>query len=235
MDMEYLLALQQFREGAGHVFTEFFEQMSFLSDKGTVIVIVAIVYWCVSKKYGAWLWLGWSTNRLINGFLKATACVYRPWIRDARILPDPVAKAGATGYSFPSGHSTNGASMFGSGMLYPKFRKGLRIVFGVMVVLVALSRNFLGVHTPQDVIVGVLLGLLVMYLTSKLITYLDAHPEKEIAAAVIGIAAAVLVAIYAGLKSYPVDYGPDGNILVDSAKMVKDTFKSICMKFERRL
>ncbi|MBE5872611.1 MAG: phosphatase PAP2 family protein [Lachnospiraceae bacterium] len=219
MDMEYLLALQQFREGAGHVFTEFFEQMSFLSDKGTVIVIVAIVYWCVSKRYGAWLWLGWSTNRLINGFLKATACVYRPWIRDARILPDPPAKAGATGYSFPSGHSTNGASMFGSGMLYSKFRKGLRILFGVMVVLVALSRNFLGVHTPQDVIVGASLGLLVMYLTSKLITYLDAHPEKEIAAAVIGIGGHAGTTVDSFLQIFYIVY----------------IFPLICMKFERRL
>ncbi len=227
MDMEYLLVLQQFREGMGQAFRDFFMQMSFLTDKETSIVIVAIIYWCVSKRYGDWLWLGWGMNRLVNGFLKVTACVYRPWIKDPRILPDPMAKAGATGYSFPSGHSTNGASIFGSGVLYPKFRKGLRILLGVMVVLVALSRNFLGVHTPQDVIVGMSLGLLGMYLTTKLMAYLDAHPEKEIAAASIVIGVAVLVVIYANVKSYPVDYDPDGNILVEGAKMAKDTYKSV--------
>ena len=129
MDIEYLLILQDFREGAGQFLRELFMKMTFLTDKETSIVIVAIIYWCISKEYGSWLWLGWSVNRLINGFLKVTACAYRPWIRDERIIPDAEAKTGATGYSFPSGHSTNAASIFGSGIFYKKFRTGLRILF----------------------------------------------------------------------------------------------------------
>lgn len=227
MDIDYLLALQGFREGAGQIFRDFFMKMTFLSDKETSIVIVAIIYWCVSKEYGNWLWLGWSINRLINGFLKVTACVYRPWIRDARIIPDAEAKTGATGYSFPSGHSTNAASIFGSGIFYKKFRTGLRVLFGLLLILVAVSRNYLGVHTPQDVIVGLGVGLVVMYLISKLITWLDEHPEKEIPAAVIGISISIAVALYAGLKSYPVDYDENGAILVEGAKMAKDTYKAV--------
>lgn len=80
MDIEYLLVLQDFREGAGQFLRELFMKMTFLTDKETSIVIVAIIYWCISKEYGSWLWLGWSVNRLINGFLKVTACAYRPWI-----------------------------------------------------------------------------------------------------------------------------------------------------------
>ena len=227
MDIEYLLALQDFREGAGQLFREFFMKMTFLTDKETSIAIVAIIYWCVSKEYGSWLWLGWSFNRLINGFLKVTACVYRPWIRDARIIPDAEAKTGATGYSFPSGHATNASSIFGSGIFYKKFSTGLKILFGLLLILCALSRNYLGVHTPQDVIVGLVVGLVVMYLISKLITWLDAHPEKEIPAAIVGISIAVAVAVYAGLKSYPVDYDENGKILVEGAKMANDTYKAV--------
>ncbi len=41
-------------------------------------------------------------------------------------------------------------------------------MLGVLVALVAFSRLFLGVHTPQDVVVGAAAGLLVMALTAKL-------------------------------------------------------------------
>ena len=37
----------------------------------------------------------------------------------------------------------------------------LRIVLGLLVLLVAFSRNYLGVHTPQDVLVGAAAGILV--------------------------------------------------------------------------
>ncbi len=226
MDIEYLLVLQQFREGPGQFLRDFLLQMTDLTDKSTDIVIVAIIYWCVSKKYGSWLWLGWSANRLVNGFLKVTACVYRPWIRSSEIIPDAEAKLDATGYSFPSGHSTNAASLFGSGILYKGFKLGQRILFAVLSALVLFSRNYLSVHTPQDVLVGFFTGLLIMYLVSRLMEWLEKHPEKEPVFTVCGIVLAAAVGIYAGVKSYPVDYDADGKILVDGAKMAKDTFKA---------
>ena len=46
--------------------------------------------------------MGWSGNRVVNGLLKVTVCAYRPWIRDARIIPYGDSKTTATGYSFPT-------------------------------------------------------------------------------------------------------------------------------------
>ncbi len=43
-------------------------------------------------------------------------------------------------------------------------------------VLIAFSRNYLGVHTPQDILVGIAVGLLVMWLTYKLTLWLKKHP-----------------------------------------------------------
>lgn len=37
-----------------------------------------------------------SLAYLLNGFLKLTCCVYRPWIRDARIEPFGDSKVAAT-------------------------------------------------------------------------------------------------------------------------------------------
>ncbi len=233
MDIEILLALQEFRNGAGACLADFMTKMSFIGEMKTVLIIMALVYWCVSKDFGTYLLMGWSGSRIVNGLLKVTACVYRPWIRDARIVPDAEALAAATGYSFPSGHSMNAAALYGGCAIRKELSQMLRIVMGIIVVLIAFSRNYLGVHTPQDTVVGVAAGLLVMWLTVKLMAWVRDHPEKDIQVMGVGIAISVAVAVFAALKSYPVDYDAAGNILVDGAKMANDTFKGVgwCMGF----
>ena len=233
MDINILLALQNFRNGVGACLVSFMTKMSFIGEMNTVLIITALIYWCVSKDFGQYLLMGWSANRVVNGFLKVTACVYRPWIRDARIVPESGALAAATGYSFPSGHSTNAASLFGGGAIRKELPKALRIVLGVVLALIPFSRCFLGVHTPQDVLVGTGAGLLVMWLTVKLIAWIETHPEKDIMVMCVGISISVAVAIFAAVKSYPVDLDADGKLLVDGAKMANDTFKGVgyCLAF----
>ena len=227
MDIHILLALQQFRNGLGGIFLDFLSKMTFIGDMNVVLIIMALIYWCVSKEFGSYLLMGWSGNRVVNGFLKVTACVYRPWIRDSRIIPDSAAQAGATGYSFPSGHSVNAASLFGGAAIRKELPRALRVTLWLLVVLIAFSRNYHGVHTPQDTLVGVTAGVLVMWLTTKLLRWVEAHPEKDILVMVVGIGISVLVAVFAALKSYPVDYDASGALLVDGAKMAKDTYKGV--------
>ena len=86
MDIEILLALQDFRNGPGAFLAGFLSKMTWLGELNTAIVILALIYWCVSKDFGTYLLMGWSGNRLVNGMLKVTVCAYRPWIRDARVL-----------------------------------------------------------------------------------------------------------------------------------------------------
>ena len=227
MDIDILLALQEFRNGAGSFLTEFFSKMTFLGEINTAIVIMAILYWSVSKELGSYLLMGWSGNRLANGVMKVTACAYRPWIRDARILPHGNAITTATGYSFPSGHTMNGATVFGGGAMRRDLPGILRAVSGVLVALIAFSRIFLGVHTPQDVLVGAGAGMLVMFLTLRLMNWIAAHPEKDWLVAAVGLCLGAAVAVYAAVKPYPADYNAEGKLIVDGAKMANDTFKGV--------
>ena len=227
MDIRYLLALQEFRNGPGAILAAFFAKMTFLGELTTALFIMAAIYWCIDKELGTYLLMGFSGNRLVNGVLKVTVCAYRPWIRDPAIVPHGDAITTATGYSFPSGHTMNAATVFGGGAVRKDFPARLRIMLGLMVVLVAFSRNFLGVHTPQDVLVGMIAGTLVMYLTCRLMTWLGDHPEKSTLVCVIGLVLAAAVALYAGLKSYPQDYDSAGKLIVDGAKMANDTFKGV--------
>ena len=227
MDIEILLALQDFRNGPGAFLAGFLSKMTWLGELNTAIVILALIYWCVSKDFGTYLLMGWSGNRLVNGMLKVTVCAYRPWIRDARVLPYGDSITTATGYSFPSGHTMNAATIFGGGAVRKDIPRALRAVLGLLVLLVAFSRNYLGVHTPQDVLVGIVAGILVMYLTVKLMHWIKVHPEKDILVVCIGVGLAVLVAIYAAVKPYPTDTDAAGRVIVEGAKMANDTFKGV--------
>ena len=233
MDIEYLLFLQNLRISNGGVLAEFLSKMTYLGELNVVLLIMAIIYWCISKEFGVYLMMGWSGNRILNGFLKVTACVYRPWIRDARTIPHGDSITTATGYSFPSGHTMNAASLYGGGAIRKELPRIMRIFLAILLVLVGFSRNYLGVHTPQDVIVGMIVGLLVMWLTGKLIAWIDAHPEKDYIVVIVGIAVAVAVAVYAACKPYPEDYDEAGKILVEGAKMANGTFKAVgwCIGF----
>ena len=227
MDIEILLALQRLRETLGAYPTDFFLKMSFIGEMNVVLIIIGAIYWCVSKEFGNYLLMGWSNNRVVNGLLKVTVCAYRPWIRDARMAPDSEALATATGYSFPSGHSMNAASLYGGGAIRKDLPRALRIVLGLIAAMIAFSRIFLGVHTPQDILVGMAAGLLVMWLSGKLLNWVAAHPEKDIWVMCIGIAIAAAVAVFAALKSYPEDLDAEGKLLVDGAKMANDTYKGV--------
>ena len=205
MDISVLLGLQDFRNGAGGFLAEFLKKMTFLGEINTILVILAVIYWCVHKELGTYLMMGWSGNRLLNGALKISFCAYRPWIRDARVIPYGDSITTATGYSFPSGHTMNAGTLFGGVAVRKGTARGLRILLFVMVALVALSRNYLGVHTPQDVLVG----------------------DKDWIVACAGIGLSVLLAVYAAVKSYPADYDELGKLIVDGSKMANDTFKGV--------
>ena len=105
--------------------------------------------------------------------------------------------------------------------------RALRVVLSFLVLLVAFSRIYLGVHTPQDVLAGIVAGTLVMVLTVKLMQWIRNHSEKDLLVVCIGVGLAILVAVYAAVKPYPVDLDAAGKVLVDGAKMANDTFKGV--------
>lgn len=229
MDIEYLLLLQRFREATGGVLDGFMELVTKLGEASIVTLLVAAVYWCVDKHEGIYLMLTFYYNRVINGFLKITACVYRPWIRDARVTPVPGAMADATGYSFPSGHSANASSFFGGLAMKKDRNKLLRVLLTVLVLLIGFSRNYLGVHTPQDVIVSIVLAAVLLFVFRAVLDWVDNNPTKDWVVLVVGAAVCAVLIAYASLKSYPVDYDAAGEMIVDPKKMSVDAFKNAGM------
>ena len=224
MDIEYLLFLQNLRNATGGIFNSFFAFITNIAVDYYVLVPALILFWCIDKKKGARILLSCGAGMGLNATLKSTFCVYRPWIRDSRVQPLEEVMSGATGYSFPSGHSTSAGSFWSAVAIQFKKHKGLVIFSILMILIVMFSRNFVGVHTPQDVIVGGLSGLLCAFLIAKLGDVLDKHPERDWIV-LVGVTVFVIgLLLYISLKSYPMDY-VDGELLVDPKKMTVDGFK----------
>lgn len=230
MDISYLLLLQNFREATHNILTPFFWQLSEFAVGVVPIFAAAIFYWVFDKEAGGWLIWNVVLCHWLNGIMKLTACVYRPWIRDARIVPAGNSIHTATGYSFPSGHSMLAGANYGSAAVYCWQRKKTRwlsVVFGAALLLTMFARNYLGVHTPQDVLVGGAVSLCVVFATGRLYRWMQAGDgRRDVRVLWAGLAAAALSLLYITVKSYPMDY-VNGILLVNPEDMKPDVYNAI--------
>ena len=224
-DLQYLLFLQNLREASGGVFDEFFNALSkFAVD--ILPFLPYIIYWCVNKRLGyrfiATTWIG----EVLNGVIKLTVCAYRPWIRSDQIVPAGDSKTAATGYSFPSGHTLAATMHYGNTAVWQwNKRRWISILCGVLILLTGVSRNFLGVHTPQDVAVGMTEGVVLIIIIGIIEKRVHGNDKVLDILTLVGILATVGVILYISFKPYPMDY-VDGQLLVDPQKMMNDSFKA---------
>ncbi len=165
-------------------------------------------------------------NDLINGLAKVTACVYRPWVLDSRVKPLKEVFSAATGYSFPSGHVTTATTLFAGAAIKGKFSKALKIVLIICLLLVAFSRNYVGVHSVVDVFCALVFSLTVIFIFSKIFDKLEERPDLDIVVAGVGILVAILIVVFAFTKSYPMDYDSAGQLIVNPAILMLDTFRN---------
>ena len=223
MDIEYLLMLQHFRERINDALTPFMELVS-LSAVSFLILIPAFIYWCADKRAGLYALSTYALSSVLTVVIKLTACVYRPWIRDSRIIPAGDSVRSATGYSFPSGHTSNAASIYGCmAVIVRKKHKWISVICVCLILLTAFSRNYLGVHTPQDVLAAMLLGAVVISGMYRLFGYLQTYPEKEDIVLAAGTVFSIAALVYIAMKPYPTGV-VDGELLVDPKVMMKDGF-----------
>ena len=225
-DIQYLLMLQDLRNATGGIFDEFFNALSkFAVD--ILPFLPFVIFWGVDKKWGYYFltthWLG----ELINGVIKLTVCAYRPWIRSDFIEPAGDSKTAATGYSFPSGHTRTATTIYGSIFVWQKDkRKWLAVLCTVLIVLTGFSRNFLGVHTPQDVIVAILESVLILFAVSYISKKVSGNDKLIDILTIIGVLVVIASLIYIQVKPYPMDYDEAGKLLVNPSKMMNDCFKA---------
>lgn len=203
--MEFLYLLEGVR-------TPFLDTVfSLITHLGSEIVFMAlavVMYWCVNKSQGLYLLSVGCLGTTVNQFLKLACRVPRPWVRDPDFTIVESARADATGYSFPSGHTQNVIGTFGCLAMDAK-RRRVQILFVALAVLTSFSRMYLGVHTPSDVLVSAAIAVAMVLLMHPLFRGLEEHPQRGLWILLGLFAVNVLFVIYANLWKFPADVDPD--------------------------
>lgn len=159
--MQFLYFLEKIRNP---VCDFFFSTVTHIGEETFFLVFAILFFWCVNKREGYYILMTGLIGTVINQFLKLVCRIDRPWVKDPSFTVVEGAKAEATGYSFPSGHTQNAAGTFGSIAMFAK-RNWFRITAVTVIVLVSFSRMYLGVHTPYDVGVSLCIAaILVVFL-----------------------------------------------------------------------
>ena len=199
-----------------------------LPTSALAAAIPAILFWCLNKQAGIFILFNAEIGRIVNELIKGTLCVYRPWIKDAELLPSAQAMAKASSFSFPSGHTQFATAIYGGFAFF--YRKVLALpiiaVFALIVLFVAFSRNFLGVHTPQDVLFAIIYSVGLFFAAEKLFAWMGKDPERRLTFFVGGLAATLLVFAWLYFKPYPEDM-LDGQLIVDPIKARADAFDAL--------
>jgi len=135
-----------------------FSAVTHAGEETVFIIVGLLLFWCVSKQKGYFLLCIGLMGTVINQLLKLIFRIPRPWVRDPEFTIVESARAEATGYSFPSGHTQISVSVYG-GIARAFAHKAVRVVCIALCVLVPISRMYLGVHTPADVFTSVAIAL----------------------------------------------------------------------------
>ena len=77
------------------------------------LAVAIFIFWCVDKHEGYYLLTVGFLGTVLNQFLKLLCRFPRPWVLDPDFTIVESARAEATGYSFPSGHTPRAEATFG--------------------------------------------------------------------------------------------------------------------------
>ena len=163
---------------------------SFLGSENFFLVFLPLVYWSIDATLGVRIWFIFLAGASLNQYFKLPLHGSRPYWVSTNVR----ALASETGFGIPSGHAEIGAGFWGIIAAY--YRKTWAWIAAVLLVFfIGMSRLYLGVHFPQDVLVGWVLGFLTLWAFVKFWEPVEARVKKMSFWNQIGLAFAVSLAM----------------------------------------
>jgi len=136
-------------------FDLFFKTVSFTGAMIFYMIFLPFIYWCYDKKFGSRIFIVVLISGWFNSILKDFINHPRPYNIDESVK---IGKTG--GHGIPSGHAQHSLVVWGSLSIWLKSRRFF--YFSAVVLLIAFSRVYLGVHFPTDIIGGWIAGALIL-------------------------------------------------------------------------
>lgn len=154
MELSILRWLQQFSSDS---LDTLFIGITQLGEENVLIVFITLIYWNIDKKFGKLLGFATMMTLVVNNSLKEIFSFARPigeeGIRSLRTET-------ATGKAFPSGHTQTATTFYTMISMYAG-KKWIQIICSSVIFLIGMSRMYLGLHYPKDVIAAWLLGIFI--------------------------------------------------------------------------
>lgn len=164
---------------------------TYLGYPQAFMVIVAVIYWSVDRKMGLRLAIFLPVVSSVNSILKQAFHAPRPYWLDPGIKAIHVSN----GFGMPSGHAQASIAWIYTGSFIK--RGWFWVIAVVMVLLIGISRVYLGAHFPSQVVAGWLTGIMVGWIfirfESGILSWLSGIKFKYQLFMVTGIAAAGLL------------------------------------------
>lgn len=195
------------------VLNEFMLAVTYLGDEIAFLVVALILIWCADKRTGYYVLSVGFLGTIANQFMKLWFRIPRPWVLDENFTILEQAREGASGYSFPSGHTQSSVGTFGS-IAYTTKNKALRWLCIAAVILVPFSRMYVGVHTPLDVGVAAVMAAVLIFALKPIIL----GKNKRVFPIFLGIMVAVSVAFLCFVELYPFPADIDAHNMASGLK-----------------
>jgi membrane-associated phospholipid phosphatase len=131
---------------------------TFLGNEQFYLVVAPAIFWCLDTSLGLKMGLSLMVNTAFYSILKLVFHTPRPYWIEPRVQPF----SAETSFGIPSGHSQNATVAWGLLAAWANKTWGW-VIAGVLIFLIGLSRMYLGVHFPTDVLAGWAIGALVLW------------------------------------------------------------------------
>lgn len=191
--MNFLYTLAQLRTPGGEIF---FQAITLLAQELFAVAVICWLYWCSNKKLAYTVGFSYFSSGLLVQGLKITFRIPRPWVLDSQFQPVASAVSGATGYSFPSGHTQSATALFGSLTIHSK-KQVSRILFSILILAIAFSRMYLGCHTLKDVLVALLISFGCVLLIDYIVNRKEFFSNKPFLLSAVMFFLSIVVILYA--------------------------------------
>ncbi len=202
--MEFLKLLQSIRTP---VLDTLMGLVTHLGAETLFMVVALIFFWCIDKYRGYYLLFTGFCGTVSIQILKMIFRIPRPWVLDPSFSIVESARAEATGYSFPSGHTQCATNLYG-GVARSSRRRAVQIGGVVLFLLIAFTRMYLGVHTPKDVLVSLAIGIAMVLLVYPVIERGRKDPRYMYGLIAFAVLLALGNLLFVELYRFPLDVDP---------------------------
>jgi len=157
-DMELIYALQEVASPALDRIMLLITNLG--SEQGYVFLLV-LAFVVIDARRGRSLAIIFLAGMYLNFVLKLAFSTQRPFHIDPAVARSEAAIETAPGSGFPSGHAQGAMTFWGTAATFIR-RRWFTLLAAVIVALLSVSRLYLGVHLPIDVVGGLVIGMLVI-------------------------------------------------------------------------